>query len=135
MEKDLRLRDAVSMARRQNSPPAVLACVRKIAQRILCGQIKPMEKLEEDPLSRELGVDRVPVGAALDHLANSGIVDRRPAFGTYVRCLSLADLVECSAYRGLLEGFAARDATRQMSRSELRDLEEEAVELDTRIAT
>jgi len=134
MEKELRLREALATARGSDSPPAVLACVRTLVDQIMSGRIKPMEKLEEDALSQQLGISRLRVRRALDHLANSGIVDRHTQSGTYVRCLSIADLVECSAYRGLLEGFAVRDASRQMTRSELRELENEAIELDMHVA-
>jgi len=129
------LREPLTNAKTSSPTKAVLACAMKIADQIRLGKIMPLQKLSEGPLSEQLGIGRARIRAALDHLAYSGIVERRAQSGTYVRCLSLADLVECSAFRGLLEGFAARDATKQMPRTELKELEKDAVKLDTQIVT
>lgn len=83
---------------------------RKIRKRILAGSLLPGTRLVNRALGKELGVSPIPVREALHRLVSDGIAEQIPGAGTFVRTLSKEDLIQLSAVRELLEGFAASEA-------------------------
>jgi len=64
--------------------------------------------LSERKLADSLDMGRTPVREALRDLARNGVVEARPARGTFVRQLSSHDIREIYEVRQSLEGLAAR---------------------------
>lgn len=74
---------------------------------ILNGGVDREAPLSERKLAGSLGIGRTPVREALRDLARDGVLEVRPARGTFVRRLSLEDVQELYEVRHSLEGMAA----------------------------
>ena len=77
---------------------------------IVSGRLQPNERLVEAELSRELGVGRAAVRAALARLEQEGLVKHERNRGARVRMISEREAVEILEARAVLEGLAARHA-------------------------
>lgn len=82
------------------------------AYALLVALIFGMEVGEDEPLSErklaeQLGIGRMPVREALRQLEQEGVVEVRPARGTFVRRPSTEELAETYRVREALEGLAA----------------------------
>ena len=75
---------------------------------ILEGGLAANAPLSERKLAESLNVGRTPVREALRSLARDGVVEVRPARGTFVRQFSANDMREIYQVRQPLEGLAAR---------------------------
>ena len=99
------------------------------AYRILCDElivldIKPGEPLNDEVISRRLGVGRTPIREAMKRLESDHLVVAYPRRGTFASGVDIKDLAEISEIRQLLEPAAAARAARNASpqlRKELRD--------------
>lgn len=74
---------------------------------ILGGGVGLDTPLSERKLAESLEIGRTPVREALRDLARDGIIEVRPARGTFVRPLSIEDVQEIYEVRYSLEGMAA----------------------------
>jgi DNA-binding GntR family transcriptional regulator len=92
---------------------------RSLLELILAGSLDPSEPLSERGLAETLEVGRTPVREALRDLARDGILEVRPARGTYLRPLSAVDVREIYEVRVALEGLAAELAARRGPTPEL----------------
>ena len=90
---------------------------------ILNGEYSPGERLVEASLCERFGVSRFVVRAALQDLAAEGLVEVQRNKGAHVRKVSLADAVEITQVRMVLEGLVAAQAARRVT-------DEQAIELD-----
>jgi DNA-binding GntR family transcriptional regulator len=103
------------------------------AYRMLCDElivldIKPGEPLNDEVISRRLGVGRTPIREAMKRLESDHLVVAYPRRGTFAAGVEMTDLAEISEIRQLLEPAAAARAARMASpqrRQELRDLARE----------
>lgn len=75
---------------------------------IVSGELAGGERIAELPLVERLGVSRTPVRAALQRLAQEGLLQPLPHGGYVVRAFTARDIQDTIALRGLLEGTAAR---------------------------
>jgi DNA-binding GntR family transcriptional regulator len=106
---------------------------------ILDGGFPPGERLIELQLTERYGVGRAAIRAALVELEVEGLVQREANRGATVRRISVAEAVEISEARGVLEGLVARLAAERATdadRDELRGLIDEmtaAVAQDDRL--
>lgn len=99
------------------------------AYRVLCDElivldIKPGEPLNDDQISRRLGVGRTPIREAMKRLESDHLVVAYPRRGTFAAGVDITDLAEISEIRQLLEPAASARAARMASpqvRRELRD--------------
>lgn len=105
-------------------------CVSEILKLIRLGEIPTGSRVGEVALAKKLGMGRAPVRAALDRLANMGVVERIARSGTFVREVSLNDYCEIIDVRAGLESMAGFLATLRISEEQLTKLEEIATELD-----
>jgi GntR family transcriptional regulator of vanillate catabolism len=80
---------------------------------ILHGDVRPGERLEEVPLTEQLGVSRTPVRAALGTLASEGLIDHQPKRGYLVRAFDMEEIVAAYEVRSVLEGLACRNAAKR----------------------
>jgi DNA-binding GntR family transcriptional regulator len=107
---------------------------------ILEGTFPPGERLIELQLADRYRVGRAAIRAALVELDAEGLVQREANRGAAVRRISVAEAVEITQARAVLEGLIARLAAERASdreRDELRDLFAEmtqAVEEDDKLA-
>jgi len=90
---------------------------------ILHGEYLPGERLVEAQLCERLGASRFNVRAALQDLAADGLVKVERNKGAHVRKVPLAEAVEITEVRMVLEGLVA-------ARAAARVTEEQASELD-----
>jgi DNA-binding GntR family transcriptional regulator len=103
------------------------------AYRILCDElivldIKPGEPLNDEVISKRLGVGRTPIREAMKRLESDHLVVAYPRRGTFAAGVDIKDLAEISEIRHLLEPAAAARAARMASpqlRQELRDFARE----------
>lgn len=77
---------------------------------ILKGVLIPGQRINEPDVAARLGVSRVPVREALRELESSGLVVARKHAGVFVRQLDAAEIRDLYQMRGLLDGFAGRQA-------------------------
>ncbi|MDQ0618309.1 GntR family transcriptional regulator [Arthrobacter globiformis] len=107
------------------------------AYRVLCDElivldIKPGEPLNDDVISRRLGVGRTPIREAMKRLESDHLVVAYPRRGTFAAGVDMTDLAEISEIRQLLEPAAAARAARMalpQRRQELRDFAREVGQL------
>lgn len=93
-----------------------------LEDRILTGEIRPGERLDEVALAQEFNVSRTPVRQALFALAATGLVEhipRRGAFAAEVGPQQLSEMFEVIAE---LEALCARNCARRATRRDLDQL-------------
>jgi DNA-binding GntR family transcriptional regulator len=107
------------------------------AYRVLCDElivldIKPGEPLNDEVISRRLGVGRTPIREAMKRLESDHLVVAYPRRGTFAAGVDITDLAEISEIRQLLEPAAAARAARVASsqlRQEIREFAKEVERL------
>ncbi|PTW63411.1 GntR family transcriptional regulator [Breoghania corrubedonensis] len=82
----------------------------RIVELIFGGAVDPAKPLSERKLSERLGIGRMPVREALRKLEREGVVEVKPARGTFIRTVSADDLTEVYELRESLECLATRRA-------------------------
>jgi DNA-binding GntR family transcriptional regulator len=93
------------------------------------GRLLPGQRLEEERLSRALGVSRTPLREALANLASEGLVEAVPRRGFRVPRLSAEHVRDLHPVLGSLEGLALR-----LSGPRVRELAEGLETLNERLA-
>lgn len=93
-----------------------------IQREIVSGQLAPGSVVSETLLAKQLGISRTPVGEAIRQLAQEGLVEQVPRYGTIVREIDQRKVQELYELREALEPYAARQAALRMSDSELAQL-------------
>lgn len=82
---------------------------------IVAGEIAPGTRLDETALSARFGVSRTPVREALLRLTSSGFAEQLPRRGTFVRKVSLREMVEMFEVMAELEALSAKLAARRLT--------------------
>jgi DNA-binding GntR family transcriptional regulator len=93
-----------------------------IRDAILRGELAPGEKLVELDLMKSLGVSRAPLRDAFWLLEKQGYVRLIPHKGTFVVRLSLQEVHDIYAMRGVLEAWAVALAMPRVRSKDLRQL-------------
>jgi DNA-binding GntR family transcriptional regulator len=96
--------------------------VADIRDAIVHGDFVPNQRLVEADLSEQFGASRATVRSALVELANEGLVERVQNRGARVRAVSLAEAIEISEVRMVLEGLCAAKAAERIGRVEVKEL-------------
>ena len=96
---------------------------RALKTEIIKGSLKPGTKLSEGKIAKQMEVSRTPIREALRELAAEGFVKISPNQGVVVSNASVEDVQEVLQIRGVLEGLAARLATKMISEEEIKELE------------
>jgi DNA-binding GntR family transcriptional regulator len=104
-------------------PPLHGRVVAQLRQAILCGRLKPGERLIEERLAENLGVSRNPVREAIRALASEGLVEVTARRGASVLKLTAQEARETIEVRALLEGHNARLAARHRDDAIIRRIE------------
>lgn len=102
-----------------DGPRSVVA---EIREAIVRGEFVPNQRLVEADLSEQFGASRATVRSALAELANEGLVERVQNRGARVRAVSLAEAVEISEVRMVLEGLCAAKAAEHVTREQAKEL-------------
>lgn len=98
--------------------PVVVA----IREAIIRGAFAPNQRLVEADLSAQFSASRASVRSALIELANEGLVERVQNRGARVRSISIAEAVEISEVRMVLEALCAEKAAERITAEEVREL-------------
>ncbi len=94
-----------------------------IRDAILRGALKPGEKVAEPELAERFGISRTPIREAFRQLESEGYLTVIPRKGAVVTALSERDVKEFYAIKAILEGYAARMATKKLTEKEIERLE------------
>jgi 4-hydroxy-4-methyl-2-oxoglutarate aldolase len=105
----------------------------QLREAIVSGRLQPNERLVEAELSRELGVGRAVVRAALARLEQEGLVERERNRGARVRLINEREAVEILEARTVLEGLTARYAAMRADAEAVRDLRAILTEMRARL--
>jgi DNA-binding GntR family transcriptional regulator len=97
---------------------------KKIREEILEGKYKENDELKEVAIGKQMGVSRTPVREALRQLELEGLVKIIPNKGAYVIGISNKDLKDIYEMRSRLEGLCARWATKNATKENIEELEE-----------
>ncbi|SDH01129.1 GntR family transcriptional regulator [Halanaerobium congolense] len=77
--------------------------VNYLTEKILTGEYKPNEKINEVQVAKELGISRAPIREGIKELSSQGLVKQIPRKGTYVVELTEKDIKEIYQIRLSLE--------------------------------
>jgi DNA-binding GntR family transcriptional regulator len=102
----------------------------RIVTGVVCGRIRPGERLGENSLSTRFGSPRGAVREALTRLEQDGLVVRKDNVGTYVREIEDDELLEIYDVRIAIEPLVAARVVKIASKAELDELEEIAKQID-----
>ena len=105
----------------------------QLREAIVSGRLQPNERLVEAELSRELGVGRAVVRAALARLEQEGLVERERNRGARVRMIGEREAVEILEARTVLEGLTARYAAKRADADAVRSLRAILAEMRARL--
>ena len=92
-------------------------------EKIIAGIYKPGDWLRQEDIATQLGVSMTPVRESLDLLVSAGLAERVPYRGVRVREMSTKDVVEAYGLRLLLEALIAQEAAKNITPSQVTDLE------------
>lgn len=98
---------------------------------ITSGALVPGQRLIEARLAERMGVSRAPLREAMQKLAGEGLLENLPRRGVVVAILRRADAAEIYGLRTALECWAAREACRRATESELGSLTALIHEMET----
>ncbi len=84
---------------------------------------KPGDKLVETKIARELNLSQAPVREAIKDLKVMGIIESQPYKGSYVKELSLKDLMDMYRVRVVLEGLGIKEAITNIELEEIKGLQ------------
>ena len=109
----------VTTARERFGPVSLRDSVRDqvkaiLLERILSGDYAPGDRLVETRIAQELGTSQAPVREALRELELLRFLESAPFRGTWVREVSVAELIEVFPIRAALEEVAAREAAKRL---------------------
>ena len=97
---------------------------RHLHDEIMSGRIGVGDVISELTVAKTLGISRTPVGEAVRLLAREGIVQQVPRYGTVVRRIDRADIEEHYELREALESYAASQAARRASPTDVTRIRE-----------
>lgn len=98
---------------------------KQIENRIVSGELKPGDRLDETSISAEFGVSRTPVREALLQLQTIGLVELRGRKGAVVTTIELKELFEMFEVMAELEGMCGMLAARRASQEDIDAIEQE----------
>ncbi len=93
-----------------------------LAESIIKQRLSPGERLVERNLAEKLGVSKTPVREALNRLKKEGLAEGTPYSGFFVARILTEDIEEIYELREVLEGLAAREATRKINEKQIKQL-------------
>jgi len=115
-----------------NADPGLLSERAYVAlrDRLVTLEIPPGAPIDEDALTRELGVGRTPVREAVRRLALEGLVLVYPRRGTFASAINITSLSDISEVRTVLEAHAAARAATLADAADVAEARALEAELD-----
>jgi DNA-binding GntR family transcriptional regulator len=115
-----------------NADPGLLSERAYVAlrDRLVTLEIPPGAPIDEDALTRELGVGRTPVREAVRRLALEGLVLVYPRRGTFASAINITSLSDISDVRTVLEAHAASRAATLADAADVAEARALEAELD-----
>ena len=113
-----------------NAKPAVTEALRAA---ILAGEYAPRQRLIEADLCERFGTSRFILRSALQDLAGQGLVEFQRNKGARVREISLAEAIEITEVRILLEGLVAARAAERITKPDSAMLRALAADMRTAV--
>ena len=95
---------------------------RILAEAILEGALKGGDKLVEAELQKKFNISRSPLREAFRDLEKKGLVHIVPRKGTFVKRITRKDVEDNFPVRSTLEGMAAAEAHKRMTKREKRQI-------------
>lgn len=124
---------------RLNDPSLKAADTGSVTDRIRAaianGEYAPLQRLIEADLSQTFGASRATVRAALQELASEGLVEIQRNRGARVRAVSLAEAIEITEVRMVLEGLIAAKAAERVTRQQAQELRSIGTAMRKAVAT
>jgi DNA-binding GntR family transcriptional regulator len=102
-----------------------------IRDAIVCGDLAPRSKIDQDEIAEKLGISRLPVREALIELVQKGFVVAIPRRGAFVAQVTVEDIEDHYAVVAMVFGMATRRAVKKMTAPDIGELRR----LHHRIAT
>ena len=96
--------------------------VERIRAAMVRGDYAPNQRLIEADLCEQYGANRAVIRSALQDLAADGLVEIQRNKGARVRAVSLAEAIEITEARMVLEGLVARKAAEHCSIEDAEEL-------------
>jgi DNA-binding GntR family transcriptional regulator len=81
-----------------------------LREQILTGKLVPGSKVEQEIVSDELGMSRLPVREALIELTHEGLIESIPRRGAFVALITREDIIDHYRIFGQVAGLAASRA-------------------------
>lgn len=106
----------------------------RIKQDILQGKIAAGTPLSDGQLARRMRISRTPVREALHLLQQEGLVEIIPGRGTFVKEISLEEVLEILQIRVVLEPLAVKLATNRINEEILIEMEKECDRFEATLA-
>ncbi|OGP85749.1 MAG: GntR family transcriptional regulator [Deltaproteobacteria bacterium RBG_13_65_10] len=98
--------------------------VESIREAIVKGELKAGERVAESDIAGRLGISRTPVREAFRQLESEGFLTVAPRRGAVVSPITEKDVMEFYAIKSILEGYAARVATKHLTERDIRRMED-----------
>jgi DNA-binding GntR family transcriptional regulator len=95
-----------------------------LRERIITGELAPGMDVSEPELAEQLSVSKTPVREALARLCVEGFMEAYPRRGYRVTPVTVKDMNDLFAIRGMLEGTAAALAAKNLSNEDLDALDQ-----------
>jgi len=102
--------------------PLSYSISKEIKQKIICGELKPGERIVESKIAKEFGVSQTPVREAIRELVTCGFLDQKKYSGTYVKKITVDEIRRTYVVRGELESLGARLFLENMTNEKLKEL-------------
>ena len=94
-----------------------------IHKEVSSGVLKPGDQLEVTALAERFGVSRTPIREAIRTLVETGVLETRPRKGSFVRVLSVKQLLDLFQVAAELEGMACRLAALSLTKENVEAIE------------
>lgn len=114
---------APSAPRKKKRPPIRESVYEHLKTDILSGHLDPGKKLTEEHLAKTLGVSRTPIREAFYKLETEGLIKPRNKRGFIVSGDSREEVEELFELRSILEGYALRLISQNISDETLNQLD------------
>ncbi|GAG38147.1 unnamed protein product, partial [marine sediment metagenome] len=101
-------------------------------KRILTGEFRPGQKINESEIAVNLGISRSPVREAFRILERDGLITTLPRKGSYITDISLKDLEELFEIRKILECYAL-DCIKKRAKKSPEKIQSMIEELDSNL--
>jgi len=91
---------------------------------IICGDLKPGDRIVETKVAADMGVSQATVREALKDLEHFGMIEKKAHQGTYVKLIDKKVLKDAYDARMVLEIYTAEMAAKNISQAQLETLQE-----------